>query len=177
MSDQLPEGDYTPPPDNPPKTPPDGSPQNLGISEQTIEQSYSSIQSFTPSNILPEPGDVISWDWLDVTSQWSLRLMNYTIATVTVANQGSTVFDYTSLKCDYIPPFLQSIVLKGTQWENPFTGTSAYAQTSHQGGPPMWQWTIANNGSYCWFQDVDMGHATFQNFLGTSYTFLLIAYL
>lgn len=63
---------------------------------------------FTPNNCLPEPGDDISFAWLSAISQFTQRFTKIATAFATLNAYGSYLFDYSSLGCDYFPPFLQA---------------------------------------------------------------------
>ncbi len=69
---------------------------------------------FTPYNILPEPGDHITYDWMYAAAQFAQRFNTMVIATVTVGSGASTSFDYSSLRCIDNFPILDADVYLGT---------------------------------------------------------------
>jgi hypothetical protein len=67
--------------------------------------SYSSPTIFTPSNILPEPSNDITYDWMDAIAQYSQRFNQELIIDAVIT--GSHGINYSSLGCDYFPPIIK----------------------------------------------------------------------
>ena len=116
------------------------------------------VSVYTPWNIIPEPGDVISLDWMEACSQFSQRyLKQATVVGVILADGGSYGFSYSSLGCDLIPPILQAY-----EWNNTLS---------------CWRPHLEINGGYVRFGSIGTTFATFVNKTGAVGTFQLIAYL
>jgi hypothetical protein len=63
---------------------------------------------FMPVNILPEPTDPITWDWMEAVSQWSQRfnkMVSYD--DVFVDAYGTYQLNYATLNCDHFPPVIK----------------------------------------------------------------------
>lgn len=76
----------------------------------------SSYKPWTPSILLPEINDSITWDWYDAVSQFSQRLTKIATLIATVSPNEETLFDYSSLGCDYFPPILKAYYLNSGYW-------------------------------------------------------------
>ena len=122
----------------------------------------SSIFSPTPSNILPEPGDDLSYDWMDIVGLFSQRFRRMATVIATIADSGSYYFNYSALRCDYFPPILQAYYFDnaGTMW---------HSYTNDLG-------TFGVNRTAEWYH-VGLGTAMFWNRTGQSRAWMMIAYL
>jgi len=116
----------------------------------------SSVYGFTPSNILPEPIDDLTWDWMDVVGQWTQRFRKMATVIATVASTGTYTFQYQALRCDYFPPILKAYYYNtaATQWDR-FVGNAVGAK----------------------WQEIGLGTAKLVNHTGASRAFLMMAYL
>jgi len=121
---------------------------------------YTSGTPFTPINVLPEPGDPITYDWMDTIAQFTQRYTNMIHQIATLSNGGSYLLDYSTLQCDFFPPYLHFYVRSGTSWAEFYSYTHPMAP-----------------GGYILWHDIDLSRATFTNWTGTNFVFLLIAYL
>jgi len=112
----------------------------------------------TPFKLLPEPGDIITRDWIDCVSLFSQRYMKVATTIATVANNANSIFDYSSLRCDFHPPFLEAYYYD--------TVDTAFARLYHIG-----------NDQYLEFSEVGLGSAKFYQLTGATRAFFLLAYM
>lgn len=68
----------------------------------------SSIYPFFPYKVMPEPGDLITWDWMDVISQFSQRYLKYATFIGTFSQIQVATLDYSALRCDFFPPYIKA---------------------------------------------------------------------
>lgn len=121
----------------------------------------SSYIPFLPSNILPLPGDNLSFDWMETISQFSQRYMKMATAIATVSRLAGTYnFNYSSLGCDVFPPLLKIYYHKsGTGW------CILHDQN-------------LDTDEKVWFQNIGLGTADLiHDSLGADKAFYMIAYL
>jgi len=126
----------------------------------------SSYIPFFPSNVLPLPGDDLSYDWMETISQFSQRYMKMATAIATIAyNGGSYTFDYSSLGCDVFPPFLKCYYYD--------TYYNSWCQFVGQ------HTTSALPTDKAFFSNIGLGSANlkYYGYIGTNTTFYMIAYL
>jgi len=80
----------------------------------------SDYNPWTPSVLLPEPNDSITWDWYDTVAQFSQRLRK-TVSIVPELVYGEVyAFDYSALGCDFFPPILKAYYSAGTDANGPW---------------------------------------------------------
>lgn len=148
----------------------------------------SSYFAWTPWNIIPEPGDPITYGWFDAVAQWTQRFIKiatvmatvngtvirnsgYGRAAVGIGTAGTYDFDYSSLRCDYHPPYLKFYVRESSIW-NEFASLGSWYAT------PVDE-MLNNNGTYssAYFQDIGLGSARFVNNSGSQLVFYMVAYI
>jgi hypothetical protein len=110
-------------------------------------------QPFIPANVLPEPADIITWDWMETLSQFAQRFTRIATYSATVANGAKYVIDYSSLHCDFFPPLIKTYI-----WDS--------VALTYQ---PDW-YGIAGNGLLK-FSDVTLNAGTFENWTGLERAF------
>mgnify|MGYP001565764634 CR=1 FL=1 len=124
----------------------------------------STIYPFTPTNILPEPGDIITWDWMDAVGIFSQRALRIATMALTAFPAGSqAIFNFSSLKCDNHPPYLKAYVKDGGVWK------------SWDSWIPGSVFTYPNH--YIQFIQIGLGSARFFHETNANRDWFLIAYL
>jgi len=113
----------------------------------------------TPFKLLPEPGDIITRDWMDCISLFSQRFMKVATTIASVTDNGNSIFDYSSLRCDFHPPFLYAY----------YYDTIDAAWTKWEEG--------RNPNTYIEFQEVGLGSAKFFHNTGSTRAFFFLAYM
>jgi len=72
-------------------------------------ETYGAYQVWTPSQIIPEPGDSITWDWMDGVAQFAQKFRQITTLVGSMNFNGTLVFDYgAAFNYDYFPPILKA---------------------------------------------------------------------
>ena len=122
----------------------------------------STIYPPTPFNVLPEPGDAISWDWMDSIAQFSQRYLKMATVIATVTSGGTYLFDYSSLRCDIHPPYLLAYYFQDSQWKR-------WVDYEYGVDPP--------NAKFIEFLNIGIGTAQFHPVTGTTQAWLFSAYL
>lgn len=123
----------------------------------------STITPFTPVNVLPLPGEPITWDWMDVISQFSQRYLRMATAIATIASFGDYTFDYSALRCEIIPPYLHIYVRESSMW--------------NQYIPPIPDPIIFNSMPYLQWRNIGVGTAVLENRTWQTRVVLMIAYM
>ena len=120
-------------------------------------------RAWTPFNVLPEPDDYITWDWMDAVSQLTQRYRTIVQTVGTVGAGAGTIFDYSSLKCDVHPPILQFYIY------NPASATwRQFVEGAGDGGGYQ-------HGAQ--FYQIGLGTAKLWNYSTVLHPFKMIAYL
>lgn len=118
-----------------------------------------------PFKTLPEPGDMITFDWMDSVAKFQQRYIRIATQIATVTDLSNFTFDYSSLRCDYFPPYIKVYVFdpEESQWEiwNPYSDPST---------PPT-------NGFRFVITEVGLGSCKITNYLNRTRVFLAQAYL
>lgn len=117
----------------------------------------------TPLNILPEPGDDLTYDWQEMVSQFSQRFLKYKKVIATVANDASYTFDYSELANDFTPPILRAYIYEDGIW-NEYRGFTNKT-------------VIPNVIRHAYFSGIGFGTSVFTNKSGASYPWMFIAYM
>lgn len=115
---------------------------------------------------LPEPGDAVTWDWMDGVGLFTQRFCRMATLIATIADGGTQTFTYTALRNDYFPPYLRAYYNSaGIGWRD-WVGTHWYQKE-----------TPKEYLKYTVFCEIGLGTAKFINKTGASRAFLLIGYL
>ena len=134
----------------------------------------------TPLNILPEPGDDITYGWLDKIAGFTQRYLKMATTTQIIANGGTYTFDYSALRNDFFPP-----VLRAYHWRSNTEGFSLYDPNNPVGSYATYAWAVLPSvlmytpyaKEYVQFFDIGLSSAKFVNKTGAQGTFLLIGYM
>jgi len=121
----------------------------------------SSYSPYIPSKILPEQGDMLTFDWMESISQFSQKFLKIATVQINIANNTTYNFDYSSLRCDEHPPFIKAYIKDST------SGWLDYNELLNY---PV-------NNQYYNILNVGLGTCDIFNFIGSAQDFLLIAYL
>ncbi len=111
---------------------------------------------FTPVNVLPEPSDMITWDWMDTVAQFAQRFTKIATYIATIAYADSYVIDYTALGCDYFPPLIKAYIYResGVCYEPDWDGLSV--------------------GGYSRIKKITLSSGTFENWIGREAVFQFV---
>lgn len=100
----------------------------------TLATYAGTYRPFTPSHLIPEPSESITWDWMDTLSQFSQRFSKIATSVATMGFGTYYSFDYSALGCDYFPPLLKAYVHRAGYWYEPIyeepVGTSSWGESS-----------------------------------------------
>jgi len=137
----------------------------------------SSYKPWTPSFIIPEPGESLTWDWMDGISQFSQRFRNVATHIATMTYGGTTTFDYSALGCDYFPPILKAYYHSGGgTWKQFDFATTIYSPGGTTTVNPSLYHDYGQD--YVQFKNIGFGTCLFVNNIGNNYTvWQLIAYM
>lgn len=127
----------------------------------------SSFASF-PFKVLPEPADIITYDWMDNISQFQMRYMRMATTIATVFSGENVVFDYSALRCDFFPPYIKVYIFnpedEGTR--APFSIYNPYSDPQSPSTGKFWR-----------VQEIGLGSCKLVNQLLRKRVFLIQAYL
>ncbi len=129
----------------------------------------SSIYSFFPVKILPEPDDIITFDWMDSIGQFQQRYLKFGTLIATISSGSFRYFDYSAFRCDFFPPYIKVYVYNpdNTTWEfwNPYSDhqDDILSGTGH--------------GKRILISECGLGSCRVDNFLRRDRSFLFTAYL
>lgn len=129
----------------------------------------SSIYPPTPYNVLPEPGDALTYDWQDAISQFSQRYMKMATVIATVVSDGTYFFDYSALRNDLHPPFLCAYFYEDSKWKR-------WVDYDYNAANSIGV-NITYGSRYIEFVNIGIGTSQFHPFTGTTQAWLLTAYL
>jgi len=104
---------------------------------------------------IPQPGESVTYDWMNQMGAFSQRFRRMATVIATVNSGATYTFDYTGLRCDYFPPFLKSYWYNGGGWQSWY---------GFGGG-----WTV--------FAEIGLTNTKFINNTGAVRSFQLLAYL
>ena len=122
----------------------------------------SAVFAQTPAWSLPEPGDSLTWDWMNSVGEFSQRFRRMATVIATIADGATQAFDYSALRNDYFPPYLRAYYYDtvNSEWLDHIQDI-AFRTTSQ----------------FSKFVQIGLGTARFINHTGASRSWLLLAYL
>jgi len=132
----------------------------------------SSYTPWTPSTLLPEPNDSITYDWYDAVGQFAQRLTKIATAIATVGYGSSYVFDYSSMGCDYFPPIIKVYFGTNGYWrEFDFFNTLGANKLGRTGNAG------SLNRDYIQLREVGLGSCKFYSNVNQTIGWKFIAYM
>lgn len=119
-------------------------------------------------NPLPLPGEGVTWDWMDSVGLFSQRFRRIAHVNATVTHGNYATFNYEALRCDYFPPYLESLIYDSAagKWHKYQDDSLFYG---------YWSWGCLQR--YTQFIRVGVGTAFLYNFTGETRVFHMVAYL
>ena len=118
-----------------------------------------SYKPWTPSFIIPEPGESLTWDWMDGVSQFSQRFRNVATHIATINYDSYATFSYEALGCDYFPPILKAYYHSGGgTWKQFDFGTTLMEKDD-----PSLLLVNRYGDDYVQFQYITLGSCVFYN--------------
>jgi hypothetical protein len=115
----------------------------------------SAVFSPTLGWAIPEPGDSLTWDWMNTVGLFSQRARRMATVVTTINNLATYTFDYSALRNDYFPPYLKAYYNESGVWN---------------------AWYGFGEG-WCIFSEIGLTSAKFINNTGAQRSFQLLAYL
>lgn len=119
----------------------------------------SGYSPFVFDKVLPDFNDMITFDWMESISQFSQRFIKIATSTVTIGNGSTYNFNYSSLQCDFFPPFICAYT------QDPVTGWREFNLTLGH-----------NQNQYVEILNIGLGTCDIVNNTGASKTFHCISY-
>jgi hypothetical protein len=128
----------------------------------------SAIAPFFPFKILPETGDMITWDWMDSIGQFQQRYIKMATIVATHSHGEIKEYNYGALRCDFFPPYIKVYVYDfvNSFWEiySPYSDPLGVDQN------------VTKRKTYAIY-DVGLGTCQIRSNLNQTRVFMLLAYL